>query len=1036
MTPAGPYIDSTNSFLYITDLAIGAFGGIRKIDLATAVVTTLINGPPLINPISAAFDVSGSLFISDSLSSKIFKLIEAPLLPACGDGRFHHVALTQGDGTPTARKTYLDGQLVSSTTGMTYSLPAAGGSLRIGSDGLGGGIFSGLLSDLRIYNRALPASEIEVLMLPPTFTIPPAPPAAPASLTGTIVACTLLLLAGAGMYVARERRQRRLRRLKAEAAATPDFKINFFSGDLTSATAPTTLNPVALAAPSGGAPAATPLSSSPPSGALITEVPWLDLVPDLRHAPMSGGFGTVFVARWVSKKRLVAVKVPKLAALSREQSRAAVQMLLAEAQGLARASDGGVNSHVVQVFGVAQGRANGWAAALQVARDAEARHQARKARTLERRSKAAAASSSPNAAATSGGSTVAQLWRGGDSTQGGGTNSNTLMSASSEGASGSDPGGTAGVCSEGAGGVSESESEDEGGAQGNERRAAEAAAALKLAAENSGGDAPAAPFLFGLIMSFEAGGALDARLFPRRGGRASWPLNMVDKLRVLKEAAAGLYGLHAIGMVHGDLKPENVLLSGKADAPSVRLADFGLATVKSGASRASRISTIAAAEEKRGTWPYMAPEMYRSRTAPPAAASRSTDVYAFGTLMHEVLAARVPWREYAEMDRLGALQRGENLDAALLPKDTPPGVAALVARCLALNRAQRPRTTEVLAVLEQAHENAVSGHFDIFLSYAWGARSARKPLADELYLALRAAGLRVWQDELEMGLDLAASMSEGIAKSDVVVMLVSPSYAASGPCMFEARAAAAAGKPIVACCAEPGFWRTWLAADGTGAPALPDDHELVALARLKTQLFADLGAASAVNWSAESVPPAERKKLVQPEALPRLLTLVVAARGKAAAAAGSVAAANAIAASSAATSSAAHESTQSSAFTPSSGLRTTSQSEAAASAAAASFTMMLEASQASSAAVSALVLAPHVKASASAATWTRHRDGGDSWFVSSSGESAWDLPPGAVVEGPDSEPSAKEEQQHPAAQCETKRKRLKGRVVRGEQVKA
>jgi len=138
--------------------------------------------------------------------------------------------------------------------------------------------------------------------------------------------------------------------------------------------------------------------------------------------------------------------------------------------------------------------------------------------------------------------------------------------------------------------------------------------------------------------------------------------------------------------------------------------------------------------------------------------------------------------------------------------------------------------------------------------------------------------MRVWKDDLEMSHDLAASMSEGIAKSEVVVMLVSPAYAASGPCMFEARASAAAGKPLVTCCVEPGFWRSWLAADGSGAPALPEGHELVTLARLTTHLFVDLGEASRVNWAGDSVPPAERKKLTLPEALPRLLTLLAAAR--------------------------------------------------------------------------------------------------------------------------------------------------------------
>jgi len=136
-------------------------------------------------------------------------------------------------------------------------------------------------------------------------------------------------------------------------------------------------------------------------------------------------------------------------------------------------------------------------------------------------------------------------------------------------------------------------------------------------------------------------------------------------------------------------------------------------------------------------------------------------------------------------------------------------------------------------------------------------------------------------DELEMSHDLAASMSEGIAKSEAVVLLLSPAYAASGPCMFEARAAAAAGKPLVACCVEPGFWRGWLAADGSGARALPDEHELVGLARLTTHLFVDLGEAAGVNWASDGgVPAAERAKLTLPEALPRLLALLGAARAK------------------------------------------------------------------------------------------------------------------------------------------------------------
>jgi serine/threonine protein kinase len=67
-------------------------------------------------------------------------------------------------------------------------------------------------------------------------------------------------------------------------------------------------------------------------------------------------------------------------------------------------------------------------------------------------------------------------------------------------------------------------------------------------------------------------------------------------------------------LTHGDLKPENVLLSalpGSKEAVRARLADFGLADARASLSGASRLSTVQMTNEKRGTKPYRAPEMFR-----------------------------------------------------------------------------------------------------------------------------------------------------------------------------------------------------------------------------------------------------------------------------------------------------------------------------------------------------------------------------------------------------------------------------------------
>jgi len=116
--------------------------------------------------------------------------------------------------------------------------------------------------------------------------------------------------------------------------------------------------------------------------------------------------------------------------------------------------------------------------------------------------------------------------------------------------------------------------------------------------------------LLGLVMAFEEGGTLAELLQPPpQLLRPAWPSTMVDRLRIARELTLGLWHLHRLGIVHGDLKLENVLLSGGVER-HVRLADFGLSDLRNMADAAanfaqSRVSTAIVADKKRGTWPYM-----------------------------------------------------------------------------------------------------------------------------------------------------------------------------------------------------------------------------------------------------------------------------------------------------------------------------------------------------------------------------------------------------------------------------------------------
>lgn len=106
----------------------------------------------------------------------------------------------------------------------------------------------------------------------------------------------------------------------------------------------------------------------------------------------------------------------------------------------------------------------------------------------------------------------------------------------------------------------------------------------------------------GIIMRYEGGGSLSKLIYKRDRTRESIP--MVEKLRLLAGLAQGLAELHSSGIVHGDVKPDNILLSSDSP-PQIRLADFGLSTMR----KVSEVTNSSLRETVhiRGTPIYCAP---------------------------------------------------------------------------------------------------------------------------------------------------------------------------------------------------------------------------------------------------------------------------------------------------------------------------------------------------------------------------------------------------------------------------------------------
>lgn len=174
------------------------------------------------------------------------------------------------------------------------------------------------------------------------------------------------------------------------------------------------------------------------------------------------------------------------------------------------------------------------------------------------------------------------------------------------------------------------------------------------------------------VMPYVEGESLRAKL-AREG---ELPIN--EALRVLREVVDALKHAHQHGLVHRDIKPDNVLLS---DDHAV-VTDFGVAKAVSEATGRQQLTTAGVA---LGTPAYMAPEQ---AAADPHVDHRA-DIYAVGVLAYEMLSGRPPFTGSTAQQVLSA-HITETPESVATRRDTvPPALAELVMRCLQKKPADR-----------------------------------------------------------------------------------------------------------------------------------------------------------------------------------------------------------------------------------------------------------------------------------------------------------------------------------------------------------
>jgi serine/threonine protein kinase len=184
------------------------------------------------------------------------------------------------------------------------------------------------------------------------------------------------------------------------------------------------------------------------------------------------------------------------------------------------------------------------------------------------------------------------------------------------------------------------------------------------------------------VMELCTGGSLADRL---SGGRRLPPDELIP---ILISVADGLSGLHARGIVHRDVKPQNILLP----PDRAKLADFGLA--RSGG--ADELSELTAPGTAVGTMAYLAPEVLAGETAGPAA-----DIYALGVAAFSGLTGSLP-RPASSMAELIASGSREAPRVSEAAPDIGTAFDEPIAAALDVNPAARPDAVSLGAALTTA----------------------------------------------------------------------------------------------------------------------------------------------------------------------------------------------------------------------------------------------------------------------------------------------------------------------------------------------
>ena len=180
-----------------------------------------------------------------------------------------------------------------------------------------------------------------------------------------------------------------------------------------------------------------------------------------------------------------------------------------------------------------------------------------------------------------------------------------------------------------------------------------------------------------LVMEYVAGQTLRAR-------RSAGPMTVSEVLGIAHQIALGMATAHDLGVVHRDLKAENVLLTRSGLA---KITDFGIAKLPGDDSVTAEGAVV-------GTFRAMSPEQALGRTI-----DHRSDLFSFGILLYEMLAGESPFRADTPYLTVQRLVLDEPRPLGELVPGIPAGLASLIHQLLAKEPLLRPRDFHEVAAM-------------------------------------------------------------------------------------------------------------------------------------------------------------------------------------------------------------------------------------------------------------------------------------------------------------------------------------------------